>query len=158
MHHRYRSTMVRRLETGEASTNDDGVRRQQRRILRERVVIDLTADVDEYVTSRVTRRRLNPTTPPEEYDGLSLAQPGSRRTTTGRAVAPPPPAPSRTEPVPEYVLEAPPAPHNDVVMCPQYGYLFIAFLYTASSSMLNVPDPVDPLDFDWIKDLELGDP
>lgn len=82
------------------------------------------------------------------YEELSLAQPGTHPERLRETQCRPPPPPPISEPVPEYVPEDPPAPHNDVVVCPQCGYLFIAFLYTAAASMLNVPEPVDPMNFD----------
>lgn len=158
--------MVRKLETGGCSTNGD-----HRRFRQEREIIDLTQDdEDDFVTPLAIRCRMNhPHTPPVtlEYEPLSLAQPGTCRNVirpTPRRPPPPPlPLPPSTEPkpeIPEYVPEAPPAPHNDVVVCPQCGYLFIAFLYTAASSFLNMDDadPVESLNFDWIDDVELGDP
>ncbi|KMZ56942.1 hypothetical protein ZOSMA_8G00870 [Zostera marina] len=160
------STMVRRLQTEGCSTNGEGVRRGQCRLERERDIIDLTGDDDHdyFLTPPSSRRRINPRTPPEKYQEFSLAQSGSRRAPvcpSPRHPPPPPPPPpvvQRNEPVPEYIPEAPPAPHNDVVVCPQCGYLFIAFLYTTVANMINTPDPVEPFNFDWINDLELGDP
>ncbi|KMZ64261.1 hypothetical protein ZOSMA_37G01470 [Zostera marina] len=158
--------MVRNLETGGCSTNGDHRRRRQ-----EREIIDFTQDdEDDFVTPPETRRRMNQlrTLPVTlEYEPLSLAQPGTYRgvirPTPRRAPPPSPPPPSPTEPkfeVPEYVPEARLAPHNDVVVFPQCRYLFIAFLYTATSSFLNMdaPDPVESLNFDWNNDVELGDP
>ncbi|KMZ57040.1 hypothetical protein ZOSMA_8G01890 [Zostera marina] len=162
--------MVRKFQTGGCSTNGDGnIRRTQRRILRELEIIDLTGDDDEeYETPPATRRRFNLVTPPftMEYEPLSLAPPGSQRNVVrptprrSRPAPPSPPPPKQETEILEYVPEQPTCSHNDVVVCPQRGYLFIAFLYTAASNYLNMSDtvPVDSLDFGWIDDLELGDP
>ncbi|KMZ71182.1 hypothetical protein ZOSMA_186G00320 [Zostera marina] len=149
--------MVRKLETGGCSINGDGSRRRQR-LRREMEVIDLTGDDEDFYTPPPIRRHLNPPTPPVHYEELSLAQPGTHPGAVRRAPPPSPPPPPVPAPVQEYIPEAPAAPHNDVVVCPQCGFLFIAFLYTAAASMLNIPDPVEPLNFDWLDDLELGEP